>query len=204
LKNYKWKKWFDRERKQESKRELQKIIKQAVGANTFRAFKRHRGNRPSVTFREWANKALNQETLEELWAVRSQREYDEWLSKLVKSFTRHWNSKMDKVAYGPYCKLPNLLAKRLCLYREVKQEDFNRVVWFLHVPLDSYTIVAVKNCVELFPHAGAIGKIPNTATMSFVKNKRMYDALQSGMRELACEAGVPPITLDFLAWDSGH
>jgi hypothetical protein len=79
-------------------------------------------------------------------------------------------------------------------------------VRFLHVPLDSYTIVGVKNCAKLFPQpqAEAIGKIPNTATMSFVKDKRMYDALQSGMRELVRKAGVPPITLDCLAWDNGH
>ena len=101
-------------------------------------------------------------------------------------------------------KLPNLLVKRLCLYREVKLKDFNRVVWFLHVPLDSYTIVAVKNCVESFPDQGVIGKVPSTATMSLIKNQKMYDAFQAGIRRMAREAGVPPITLDCLAWDKSH
>jgi hypothetical protein len=198
LKNYKWKKWFDRE-------ELRMIIRDAVGANTFRAFKRHGSNRPSVTFREWANKALNAKTLHKLWAVKSQPEYDEWLSKLVNSFTRRWKFKMDKkMPFGPSFKLPNLLAKRLCLHRAVKPKDFNRVVWFLHVPLDSYTILAVKNCTQCFLDVDDIGRISKTATMSFVKNRKMYDAFQSGIRQLAREAGVPPITLDCLAWDKSH
>jgi hypothetical protein len=181
-----------------------RVISNAVAANTFRAFKCHRGHKPSVTFRDWANRVLDTNTLENLWVVKSQSEYDEWLLKLVKNFMRYWNSTMAKVAYGPYFKLPNLLAKRLCLYRDVRQEEFNRVVWFLHVPLDSYTIVAVKKCVAFFPHQNAIGRIPNTATMSFVKNQKMYDAFQTGIRKMACDAGVPPVALDCLAWDKSH
>jgi hypothetical protein len=68
------------------------------------------------------------------------------------------------------------------------------------VPLDSYTIVAVKYCVELFPHAGTIGKIPKTATMSFVKNQRMYDAFQSGIRKLATRRVCLRLPLIALAW----
>jgi hypothetical protein len=204
LSKYKWKEWFNSEREKESVSELQTIIKDAVGANTFRAFKCRQANKPSVTFREWANRYLDRKTLAKLWSVKSQHEYDEWLGKLVISFTRHWNSKMRKAAFGPYFKLPNLLVKRLCLHREVRRRDFSRVVWYLHVPLDSYTIVAVKNCVESFPHPNAIGRVPKTSTMSFVKNQKMYNAFQSGIREMAHQAGVPPITLDCLAWDSGH
>ena len=157
-----------------------------------------------MTFREWANHALDPKTLDKLWSVKSQSEYDEWLAELERSFTKYWNSKMGKGAFGPYFKLPNLLVKRLCLHREVREREFSRVVWYLHVPLDSYTIVALRNCVELFPDADAIGIVPKTATMSFVRSQKMYDAFQSGIREMARQAGVPPITLDCLAWDKGH
>lgn len=220
LKKYKWKEWFDKEQKEESKEyknqsdkelkkrcesELQQIIKNAVGANTFRAFKCHGDNHPSVTFREWAYQALNQKrTLDNLWSVKSQDEYNKWLSKLVRSFREYWESKMGEVAYGPYFKMCNLLVKRLCLLPNVMPKQLDGVVWYLHVPLDSYTIAAVKNCVESFPDPDAIGKIRSDASMGDVKDEKMYEAFQSGIRDVAREAGVPPITLDCLAWDSGH
>ena len=55
-----------------------------------------------------------------------------------------------------------------------------------------------------FPEGIAIGKIPATATMKFVNSIQMYEAFQRGIRELAKEARVPPITLDCIAWDAGH
>jgi hypothetical protein len=204
LKKYDWQDWFALGRRGESESSLKQIIKQAVEGNTFRAFKKRRGHSPSVVFREWANNALVSKTLKRLWSVESQNEFDEWLSELVRGFTKYWNSRMDEVEYGPYFKLPNLLVKRLCLYREVPLKDFNRLVWYLHVPLDSYTILAVKNCVESFPDFGTIGRVPRTASMSFVTSEKMYDSFQLGIREIAHEAGVPPIALDCLAWDAGH
>jgi hypothetical protein len=201
LKNCEWKHKFDSDRRGESKSELETIIRHAVGANTFRAFKIRRHNRPSAVFREWAKKALNPRTRQCLYAVKSQSEYDKWLSVLVKDFADHWNSKMGKMEYGKYFKLVNLLVKRLCLYHDVKPAKFRRIARFLHIPLDSYTIVAIRNCVSSFPHSDAIGRIPKTATMKFVKNQKMYDAFQAGIRRMAQEAHVPPIALDYLAWN---
>ncbi len=99
--------------------------------------------------------------------------------------------------FGPSFKLPNLLVKRLCFYCGVRDLDFERVIPFLHVPLDSYTLQALAKCCS------ELG-IRSTATMSFIKDRHTYERFQSHIRKLAKEAKVPPITLDCLAWDEGH
>ena len=40
--------------------------------------------------------------------------------------------------------------------------------------------------------------------MNFVKDYEAYTCLQVGIRQLADQAGVPPIALDYLAWDDVH
>jgi hypothetical protein len=99
--------------------------------------------------------------------------------------------------FGPSYKLPNLLVKRLCLSNEVSQRTFKRIVNFVHVPLDSYTLQALaKSCPEL--------EIRATATMGFIKDRKTYERIQTQIRQLAKKAKVPPIVLDCLAWDEGH
>jgi hypothetical protein len=204
LKRYKWQTWFKRERAKEVESDLPAIVKVAVESNTFRAFQ-NLPQKPSETFRDWANQALHGHFRSRLLTVRSQKQYDAWLSGLVRDLRKHWKKKMKRtIPYGPSWKLPNLLVKRLCLYRELPAQAIDRIIWFLHVPLDKYTILAVKNCVSSFPDPGAIGKVPTGATMSFVKNRRMYNAFQSGIKELTWKAKVPPIALDCLAWDKHH
>jgi len=110
----------------------------------------------------------------------------------------------NDISYGPSLKLPNLVMRHVCLYRGLSDELVEKLVWYLHVPLDSFTIQAVARCVDLFPNKQAIGRIPASATMSFIKNREMYEAFQEGIRQMAAEAGVPPIALDYVAWDSSH
>jgi len=204
LRHYDWRGWFHAGRRSNADKDLRAIIKVAVERNTFRAFHKL-PNRPSETFRNWAFQAFNQPSLAGLLTVNSQSQYDEWLSSLVADFQRDWKEHMgSEIPFGPSFKLPNLLVKRLFVYREMPTDVFERIVWFLHVPLDSYTIRAVANCVESFPEPISIRKVPSTASMGFVKNEEMYSAFQSGMRKLASKAGVPPISLDCLAWDEGH
>lgn len=204
MKGYEWKRWFEKERKKEAANDLHAIIRNAVGGNTFRAFHKL-PQKPSETFRDWAHQALTCDFLATFQGVNSESEYEDWIARLVHDFQDHWRDAMKvEMPFGPSFKLPNLLVKRLCLYSKVPIDVFERVVWFLHVPLDSYTIQAVRNCVDSFSDSKAIGKIPGAATMSFIKNAETYKAFQSGIKALAVKAVVPPITLDCLAWDAGH
>jgi hypothetical protein len=204
LRQYPWEAWFQLERWRERNGNLEAIIRRAVGGNTFRAF-HHTPHPPARTFRTWALKALAGSRLKSLESVASQSEYTAWLYELSDDFCRFWKQEMRVgIPFGPSLKLPNLLAKRLSLYSGIREETFRRLVRYLEVPLDSYTIQAVANCVASFPDANTIGQIPLTATMNFVKDLPMYEAFQRGIRQLAEGAGVPAIALDCLVWDAGH
>ena len=41
-----------------------------------------------------------------------------------------------------------LLMKGVCGVPEIPKATYDRLVWFLHVPLDSYSIQAVRNCID--------------------------------------------------------
>ena len=78
-----------------------------------------------------------------------------------------------------------------------------RLIGFLHVPLDSFSLSFVKG----FAATGDYGQrmnIPCNATMSYIKSEPMYDRLQKLMRAVAAAASVSPICIDLLAWDSVH
>ncbi|MBI4877329.1 MAG: hypothetical protein HY822_22105, partial [Acidobacteria bacterium] len=146
-----WQGWFSEGRIKHVNSDWQSIANGAVGANTFRAFTKL-PSRPSVVFREWAYKSLagGSSRYSGLMAVNSQAEYDKWLKELAGSFRRRWKREMGSdIPFGPSLKLPNLLMKCACLWHEVPKSKSNRLIWYLHVPLDSYTIQAVRNCTAL-------------------------------------------------------
>lgn len=96
-----------------------------------------------------------------------------------------------------------LLMKGVCGVPEIPKATYDRLVWFLHVPLDSYSIQAVRNCIDARLKE-QIGHIPSSAGMGFMKTREVYDGLQETIRLLAEKANVPPIALDILAWDEAH
>jgi hypothetical protein len=76
--------------------------------------------------------------------------------------------------------------------------DFrSRIREFLHVPLDSYTIVGLS---RLIPGL----EIPLNATMKFIEKPSDYRTLQRYISGVAMDAGVPPIYYDILAWNRPH
>jgi hypothetical protein len=176
---------------------------QSVGANTFRAF-RHLPKKPSVVFRGWGLSALEARGfLDRLRGVRSRKAYDQWLTDFVSDFGKEWKREMGRaIPFGPSIKLPNLLVKAVLESRLLPDSARERTVWFLHVPLDSYTIQAVMNCSGV--SGERIRRIPKSATMGFVDGQAIYDYLQNLIRSLADEADVPPIALDYLAWNASH
>lgn len=206
LKECDWRDRFDRGRQREAGSDARTVIQHSVAANTFRAF-RGLPNKPSVVFRQWAFDALFGTTtfFERLLAVTTTSQYDSWLMELADHFRRSWRDAMGRdVPFGPSLKLPNLLVKSLCLLRDMPRPAVDRIIWFLHVPLDSYTIQAVRGSIVVFPDSAQIGRIPPSAGMGWITNMRMYQAFQAGIGVLATRSGVPRIALDCLAWDAGH
>ena len=101
----------------------------------------------------------------------------------------------DDIPFGASYKLPNLLMKEIS--KRLPSAQRKCIIQFLHVPLDSYTLVGISECCD------SLG-IPKTATMGFVSNERFYRFVQEEIRKIARQAGVPPIAYDYLAWDSSH
>jgi hypothetical protein len=202
-----WRQWFRDARLEHSQHDWQWVIDHFVGRTTFRAF-HHMPEPPSKVFREWARDALfgQGRRFEQLSAVSSQAAYDLWLHLLAENLRRRWSTRMGQpMPFGPSLKLPNLIMKGICACPKLEQTAFDRIVWWLHVPLDSYLISVVRDHIAASPFAAArIGPIPKYVTMGFVKNEDMYRIFQESIRTLAQQAGVPPITLDILAWDNAH
>jgi len=71
------------------------------------------------------------------------------------------------------------------------------------VPLDSYSLLAVKDCAASDRY-GTPFRIPSNATMGFIDSNDLYAQVQGLVRAVAKEAGVPPICIDLIAWDSAH
>lgn len=172
-----------------------KLIRKMVGKNSFRAL------HPSTLFREWALEALVGEGrfYEKLLPVRDQTAYDKWLDDFTNDFRDYWQRETGRrIPFAASRKPPDLLMKGVC--NVLPEANYRLVVWCLHVPLDSYSIQAVRNCIGT-----EIGRtIPQNPTMGFVKDRHIYDSLQKAIRRVAEDANVPPITLDILAWDEPH
>lgn len=183
------------------------VIGTSVSSNTFRAFQ-HTPKQPSTVYRLWAYRKMNDRgQIKDILSLRTQNEYDAWLNNLSLELGHHWKKEMGEdyaLAYGQERKLINLLMKRFSLYDELKNEERFTLINLLHVPLEKYTLLAIRKCIHEFPEARIVGRIPTNPSMSFVLNESMYDALQSIFRRITERAGVPLIYLDLLAWDESH
>lgn len=193
--------WF------ETRMDLDYLIKSGVGSNTFRVF-HHMPVSPSLVFRSWASMRLqNGGFTNEISNIASQEEYDTWIKDFRQDLGAYWEQQMGpehRMRYAPSTKLSDVLMKYVILWREFPDHQRTRLIEFLHVPLDSYSLLALRNCVPQSEHQTVIGMIPRNAKMGFVDSEAKYNALQLLARKLAEEAGVPAIYLDVLAWDMVH
>ena len=185
--------WFD-----QCEQSLDEIIHESVGSNTFRAFQ-NLPQKPSVVFRKWASYECKEgSALKELEGVRSQLDFDAWSKEFSNRLGRAWEDKMEQsMPYGPMRKLPDLLVKRLMRWSGIEDDRRTEVLSYVHVPLDRYTLVGIRNCIN-------DPVIPGTATMTFVTSLMTYNKVQSAIRNITDRARVPAIYFDVLAWDMSH
>jgi hypothetical protein len=190
--------WFDRRHE-----DVWQMVIESVGSGTFRAFR----GRPSEVYRSWAYKRLQDtKVVEQIGSLNSEEEYDWWIENFSTNFRKYWSNQMGaekRISYGPSRKLPNLLMKHIVLWNRFDDEQRSRLIRFLHIPFDSYSLLAIRNCIPA-PHGEIVGRIPKNVTMKFVDSQAKYDALQTVFRMIANEAKVPAIYVDVLAWNKSH
>jgi len=182
---------------------IQDVIHQSVGPNTFRSF-RGLPERPSRVFRSWAQGAFDEQLLATLRTIRNQTEFDALVRRLSRSLQREWMKTMAmEMKLGPSIKLPNLVLKHVCACRLMPQHASEALTPLLHVPLDSFTLGAIR-IVHNDCDPGQQCHLPSGASMGWIDNWTDYRLIQSTISECAIEAGVPPIAFDILAWNGAH
>ena len=201
LREWSWSDKLEQKRKHHTV-DLTDLVQGSVGANTFRGFA---GVQPSRIFRPWAEQTFSGTALAELLGIQRQTDYDEWIERLATSLENRWKAEApQEIKYGPKYKLVNLLLKALCESAIIPDDAWQKLVWLIHVPLDRYVLLSIRSCGQQFSTYARIGSVPKNPSMNFIKNSEEYRAFQQGIRELADRAGVPPITLDYVAWNDAH
>lgn len=114
------------------------------------------------------------------------------------------NSWQGAIKYGQAAKMIDLVIIGGYQSRQLDAELLDKARWFVHVPLDEYVLVAIRNCAKTFPGPEAIRNIPSQPSMGFVTLPEEYKALQSGIRSVAKQAQVPPLVLNFITWTASH
>lgn len=172
------------------------VVRQSIAGNTFRAFQKL-PERPSVVFRNWASNHLHR-TFGAVKNITDSESYADYVHESALDLCAVWSSVMNmEIGYGRSTKLLNLVLKRLACLDEMDSATRHRIIQFQHVPLDSYTIVGLRQLMTT-------PEIPCNATMRFIENKSDYDLLQQYISGVAGEAGVPAIYYDILAWNMAH
>ncbi|HEY6290627.1 MAG TPA: hypothetical protein VI455_03570 [Terriglobia bacterium] len=173
------------------------VIQHCVGRSTFRAL---HGTPPSEIFRDWGKKSLDTwlgtRTLDRL---STQIAYDDWVRRESRKLRSYWKRQSKTpISFAHRRKLVDLLMKEVARLQELDKPVRKRLIRWLHVPLDTYSLAAIRNCNEL-PF-----KITKSASMGFVRNRTAYDALQKTVGRVARRARVSPIMLDILLWNGPH
>ncbi|MBP3955369.1 hypothetical protein J8F10_08760 [Gemmata sp. G18] len=183
--------------------DLEALIKNSVGANTFRSFQKM-AKPPSEVFRGWAKSRLSYSVMEAFGAIEDQVAYDAFFESYAADLTRYWEAEGKRpLKFGPGRKLLDLLFKRITCCTEVPAESRQLLIPLLHVPLDEFSLTAVRQCAASEEFGEPID-IPAAPSMGWVTSPELYANIQALMRHIAATASVPTICLDLLAWDHAH
>lgn len=183
--------------------DIHELIRSSVAGNTFRSFQKL-ARPPSEVFRAWAKSRLTFSVMEEFGQLKDQGEYDAFVALHAEHLARYWQSEGKRpLLFGPGRKLIDLLFKRVARCTEVAEANRDRLIRLLHVPLDEYSLAAVRQCAASEEFGPPI-VIPATASMGWITSPQQYAQIQRLTRQIAAVAGVPPICLDLLAWDHAH
>lgn len=188
--------------------DMDDVICTAVEANTIRGFNQKKlglKESPMNIYRDWASDFIMWLGYSDFKEVTDQESFEAYFRKAriscEKAFQK--NGAKEALTYGQTSKLVDLLLKRVVRFPEISDEDRIRLSQFLHVPLEKYTLLAVRE-LDVIDQNGAKVNIPKSATMAFITKEELYFSIQDLFRDIAKEAEVPPIFLDYLLWDMMH
>lgn len=173
---------------------MDEVVRWAVGANTYRAL--GGSPAPSQIFRPWATEwFVDRDNVEGLSNVRTEIAYDVWLERLRDALATRWKTERGHdLQYGASRKLTNLLMKWLLRWDDLPANVRGRLLWFVQVPLDRYSLAGLHHCVAEL-------RVPEAPSMGFVRDPFTYRRVQRAIRLIAEAAGVLPIYYDVLCWD---
>jgi hypothetical protein len=119
-------------------------------------------------------------------SLKTKKSYEKWLTQLIESnawkpFTRY---KLDEVRWPHFAKLVNIITYEIISNRElVGARDWERLKWFVHVPLDK----SVGAYLRRFD-----GDFPRITRLKGMTEDNYFD-LQKRVCQLGERLSVPPI-----------
>ncbi|MBK6544582.1 MAG: hypothetical protein IPG12_04840 [Saprospiraceae bacterium] len=184
-------------------RSKEEILNNFLRGNILRAFSIY-DIKPATIFRNWAR--LTYDDFEkEIIAAESYEMYSKYIDLKVNDLLNYWNSQMNndsqKLIYGPASKIVNLLAKDIHKTFKIKN---NQTSQFLHIPLDQYTLVPLKEIVNQLVNLNYKINFPTNATMSYINAKDHYHIIQNAIKNLTNPLGISPIIYEYMCWDDRH
>lgn len=170
-----------------------------IAGNTFRAYVNFK-KQPSITYREWAKKTVTGTNF--LRNLNDIEKYDDFLKVhryLQRSLDRFWERAQGKPLTLPQRnKIIDLFIKFLSTSEIEGFQSLNKILLgFGHIPLDKFSLLAVKDCFY------GIVLAPNPS-MGDIKDAGTYDFIQNQIRELMIEAKLPNLFFDYYAWNLMH
>jgi hypothetical protein len=195
-----WKNKVKQERRRYKKLAILDLVTQAVTVNTYRGF---RGQKPSKIFRPWACEIFEGPWGGKFQKLSTQRGYDRWLLRVADDLERKWSKSGKKIGVGQKFKLIDLLAKAICSSSLLPRVDGNRILQFLHAPLDQFVLQALKDYHHILPPEHKI-KLPTRLGMGTVKSMDEYQRIQDAITWLTDQAKVPRIAFDYAHWPTSR
>lgn len=184
----------------------QEAIVQAVGPNTLRAFRNNAHYAPQSIFRRWARTRFDENgEPTEMFTNTAQDGFAALRVWCLQSLCEFWNqceSGLENFEFAHQNKLIDLFLKQLPRLAILPNGIRKEIYCNTHVPLDSYTLRAVRT---LWNHDNpAEDEIPRNASMNWVTNQDRYDKMQEFLRNVMQRAGAKAIEFDVLAWHAGR
>lgn len=188
--------WFS------SRKDINSIIIDSVGGNTFRAFNVVGNSHPSIVFREWAiNLFESPNFIKSIIKRSNESNFDEFNLKICNSLKQYWDKYLEPLSIFKARKLINLLLKEIVLLHDLTDEERKKLISLLHIPIDKYTLQAIKSIFNNGEYSHNLGKIPPSASMGYIDDNNKYSVIQGFFKKLASKVGVPPIYFDVLIWN---
>ena len=181
---------------------IEAAVHNSVAGSTFRAFQFRRVRisniSPSGLYRKWAVQwcAAN---FERLRKMASSAEMRTFVIDGATELATHWTEQTGNrhsIGFGRAAKLLNLTIKFLLCLKTLSPSDRNRLINFLDVPLDSFTLQGIR---QIIPEIA----IPRNAAMGFVVDTILYNQLQDAIRK-ACGPKHAPVHYEILSWNLAH